>query len=419
MAMATTEEREESAAAKAVAPLARRTSQPFWLGIWARLWGHIWQMTIGLVLVAGVATLVYWRMYAPVDVRSHEVTSGQIVSEVMGTGTVATDVKATISTNITGLLSEVLFDQGQQVEADQVVARLDDRDLKRQVKVEEANVEARKATVDRLRADRNSANSTLELANKNYARAQQLVGTGAISREELDRYTDAFTTAEAGLERAEAALVEGQKQLIAAEETLEYQKARLAYTVITAPFDGLIIRRDRDPGDVVVPGASILYLVSLKEVWVSAWVDETMQARLKPGQPARIVFRSEPATPCRGNVVRISRETDPETREFLVDVRPEKLPEQWSIGQRAEVYIETERKNQTTLVPSSFLVRRGNHTGVFVAAGGRAEWRPMTIGISGRETVEILDGLRPGEIVVAPADPKAGPLTDGRSVRLP
>jgi multidrug resistance efflux pump len=47
--------------------------------------------------------------------------------------------------------------------------------------------------------------------------------------------------------------------------------------VITA--DGLIVRRDRDPGDVVVPGTSILYLVSLKEVWVSAWVDETMQAR--------------------------------------------------------------------------------------------------------------------------------------------
>ena len=89
------------------------------------------------------------------------------------------------------------------------------------------------------------------------------------SREEYDRYLDTFNTAKAGIDRAEAALVEGRKQLVAAEETLEYQKARLAYTVIAAPFDGLIVRRDCDPGNVVVPGTSILYLVSLKEVWVT------------------------------------------------------------------------------------------------------------------------------------------------------
>ena len=363
--------------------------------------------------------LVYLKMFAPVDVRSHEVRSGEVVAEVMGTGTVATHVKVTISANITGLLSEVLFDQGDQVKAGQVVAHLDDRDLMRQVKVEEATVSARKATVDRLLADRNSAKSILELSTKNHERARKLLATSVIHQEEYDIKFDAFTTAKAGMERAEAALVEGQKLLIAAEETLEYQKARLAYTVITAPFDGLIVRRDRDPGDVVVPGTSIVYLVSLKEVWIGAWVDETMQARLKPGQQARVVFRSEPTVEYRGTVVRIGRETDPETREFLVDVQPEKLPEQWSVGQRAEVYIETQRKSQATLVPSSFLVKRGEQTGVFAAVGGLAQWRPLTLGLEGRETVEVQSGLTPGEIVVAPADPKAGVLADGRSVRLP
>jgi HlyD family secretion protein len=366
-----------------------------------------------------VLALVYWRFFAPIDVRSHEVISGEIVAEVMGTGTVATHVKVTISANITGLLSEVLFDQGDQVKAGQVVARLDDRDLIRQVKVEEANVSARRATVDRLMADRNSAKSTLELARKNYDRAERLVATRTISREEYDRNVDAFTIAQAGMERAEAALVEGQKLLIAAEETLEYHKARLAYTVITAPFDGLVVRRDRDPGDVVVPGTSILYLVSLKEVWISAWVDETMQARLKPDQQARVVFRSEPNMDYRGTVVRIGRETDPETREFLVDVQPAKLPEQWSVGQRAEVYIETARKSQATVLPSRFLVKHGDEAGVFVAVEGRAEWRVPQLGLQGRESVEVVEGLAPGEIVVMPADPKAGPLTDGRRVRLP
>jgi HlyD family secretion protein len=289
----------------------------------------------------------------------------------------------------------------------------------RQVKVEEATVSARKATVNRLIADRNSAKSTLELASKNYERAQRLFPAKSISREEYDTYLDAFTTGKAGMERAEAAQVEGQKLLIAAEETLEFHKARLAYTVIAAPFDGLIVRRDRDPGDVVVPGTSVLYLVSLKEVWVSAWVDETRQATVKPGQPVRVVFRSEPSVGYRGTVVRIGRETDPETREFLVDVQPEKLPEQWSVGQRAEVYIETTRTSNATFVPSQFLVKRGGETGVFVAVQGHAEWRPITPGLQGGETVEVIDGLTPGEIVVAPTDTKGGQLTDGRRVTLP
>jgi HlyD family secretion protein len=141
--------------------------------------------------------------------------------------------------------------------------------------------------------------------------------------------------------------------------------------------------------------------------------------RVKAGQPACVVFRSEPSVDYRGAVVRIGRETDPETREFLADVQPIHLPEQWSVGQRAEVYIETARKSQATLVPSSFLVKRGGETGAFVAVRGRAEWRTLKTGLHGRETVEVIDGLTPGEIVVTPTDPRAGPLSDGRSVRLP
>src|SRR3990172_3579422 len=135
---------------------------------WKAVSRWLWRGLRIAVLVAGVVVFVYWRFLTPVEVRSHEVTSGEIVAEVMGTGTVATHVKATISANITGLLTEVLFDQGDQVKADQVVARLDDRDLQRQVKVEEANVSARRATVDRLVAVRNSAKSLLDLTTKTY-----------------------------------------------------------------------------------------------------------------------------------------------------------------------------------------------------------------------------------------------------------
>jgi HlyD family secretion protein len=380
---------------------------------------QVWRIGIGLLIVAVSTTIIYWTKFAPVDVRSHKVKAGEIVAEVMGTGILEARTKINISTKITGRITEILVDQGDEVNAGQVVARIDDHDLKHQVEVEEANVAAKRASLDRLTTDKTAAKTALHFATSNHERAQRLLASKTLSQEEFDRALDALNTAKAGMDRSEAAFVEGQKELIAAEKTLEFHHARLEDTVISAPFDGLIVRRDRDPGDVVVPGSSILYLVSLNEVWISAWVDETMQARITPGQPARVVFRSEPEVQYRGTVVRIGRETDPETREFLVDVQPDKLPQQWSVGQRAEGYIETERKSQATLVPLSFLVKRGEQTGVFVAVGGHAEWRPLTVGLQGRETMGVEGGLTPGEIVVAPAAPKAGPLTAGRRVRLP
>jgi HlyD family secretion protein len=397
---------------------AHRTSLVLWSGFWRNLRGRFWQISFGFLIVAAIMAFVYERFLAPVDVLSHEVKSGEIVAEVMGTGTVEAHVKVTISSKISGRLTEILVDQGDQVKAGKVLARLDDHDLKHQVEVEEATVGARKAMVERLIADRNSAKSTLELATKNYERAQPLFAQRAISLEEYDRSSDAFATGKAGMDRAEAALVEGKKLLIAAEKTLEFQQARLEDTVITAPFDGLIVRRDRDPGDVVVPGTSVLLLVSLKEIWISAWVDETRMAVLKPGQLARVVFRSEPAVIYTGAVVRLGRETDRETREFLAEVQPAKLPEQWSIGQRAEVYIETAHKSQATLLPSKFLVKRGGKAGVFVAVQGRVQWRALQLGLQGRETVEIIEGLMPGEIVVMPSDSRARQLAHRQRVKL-
>ena len=95
------------------------------------------------------------------------------------------------------------------------------------------------------------------------------------------------------MKRAHAAIVEAERQVLTAEKTLLYQKEHLTFTEMRSPYDGLVTRRDRDPGGVVVPGASVLQLVATNEIWVSAWVDETAMVGLKPGQPAGVVFRSE------------------------------------------------------------------------------------------------------------------------------
>jgi HlyD family secretion protein len=180
----------------------------------------------------------------------------------------------------------------------------------------------------------------------------------------------------------------------------------------------LIVRRDRDPGGVVVPGSSILQMMATNEIWVSAWVDETAGARLAAGQPVRVVFRSEPAPSYPGEVARLGRETDRETREFLVDVRVKALPKNWTVGQRAEVYVKTGRRESTLALPMRFMSWRSGKPGAFVMEQGKAQWRELKLGLRGLESVEVTEGLAAGAVVCKPREVNQ-PLTDGQRVSAP
>lgn len=364
-----------------------------------------------------MAGVVWWLKFSPVPVIEHRVESGQIVAEVMGTGTLEARVKSTISPEIAGRIESLLVDQGDKVKAGQTLFTLDDSDLAQQVEIAQANIASAQAAITRLKADREQTAVVLEQARRDHERSRRLVSSNAMSEQESEKATEAFRVAEAGLARAEAALVEGEKQLIAAERNLAYRQALLADAQVNAPFDGLIIKRYRDPGDIVVPGSPTLALVSLDEIWVSAWVDETEMARLRVGQPARVVFRSEPQRSFEGQVSRLGREADRETREFVVDVRVLSLPQNWAIGQRAEVYVEVDRKSSVPVLPARFIVWRGSEPGVFRKEGNRAQWQSVRTGLEARESVEVVEGLRPGDIVLTAAGGQA--LPEGRRVAAP
>jgi len=370
----------------------------------------LWSAGKTVIVLGMIAAAVYWTQFAPLPVVVHVVQRGEIVAEVMGTGTLETHFSATISPKISGLITEVTVDEGDRVERGQVLVRLHNVDLERQVEVSESTVAAAEAAVARQEADRTSALAVLEKARYDFDRVRGLLEHDEAAMVEFHEMTKTRRVAEADLARSEAALTEAQKQVIAAKKTLEFQQARLADSVVLAPFEGLIARRDRDPGDVVVPGSSVLLLVATDEMWISAWVDETEMARLTVSQPARVVFRSDPQRAYAGEVARLGREVDRETREFIVDVRVRELPSNWAVGQRAEVYIESGRQSDVVRLPMHLIVWRDGRSGTFVDGSGRAVWHTLQLGLRGRELFEVVDGLSTGQRVIAPADPKSGGL---------
>ena len=376
----------------------------------------LWRV-LKLALVAVVlAGLIYRVKFAPTPVFEHQIGSGGIVEEIMGTGTLEARVKATISSKISGLVSKVLVDQGDRVAKGDLLVELDDEELSQQVAIAQANLAAKEAALERLAADKKRGTAVLTQATQLLNRMETAIAAQSVAQTDLEKANEMFAVAEAGLARAEAAITEGQKELIAAEETLQYHRAGLDNTKVLAPFDGLIVRRQRDPGDIVLPGSAVLKLISTEQLWVSAWVDETEMAKVNPEQPARVVFRSESDRSYPGKVARLGRETDRETREFVVDVTALEPPGNWAVGQRAEVYIETGRKDSALLVPIEYVQWRDGTAGVFVHTEHRAGWRPIELGLRNDEFAEVLEGVEEGDAVVIPVKSKTQ-LTDGQKIR--
>jgi len=372
-----------------------------------------WAKVLAVLIV--LAGILYWLRFRPVPVQGFAVSKGEIVAEVMGTGTLEARVQTTVSSKIAGRIVQLLADQGDRVEAGQVLVRLDDSELVQQVEIARSTLAAAKATVERVETDERRTKAVLDKVLRDHERNRKLFANKSISVNEIENSDKALTIAEADYASTRAASLEKKKGLIVAQNTLDYNLARLEDTVIKAPFKGLMVRRDREPGDVVVPGSSIFLLISTEELWVRAWVDETDMAKLSPDQPARIVFRSEPGRPYPGKVVRLGRETDRETRQFVVDVEVRSLPGNWSVGQRAEVFIQSARKKDVLVIPSRLLLRDKAGIGVYVLNGGKASWRSLKTGLRGLEAVEVLEGLASGDTVVTGVGSQD--LDDGRRVK--
>lgn len=384
-----------------------------------RLGRRVWRAVKGAVVLAALAGTAYWLRFAPIPVRQHRVERGNVVTTVMGTGTLEARVKVTISPKISGRLEEVSVDQGDRVKGGQILAKLDSLDLTQQVAIAEAGIASAHAAVDLVEADAVRAKAVFDQAKRDYQRFSNLTTAQVATSAEFEKASEALAVAEAGFGRSQAAIVEARKQVISAEKTLEYQRARLADSILPAPFDGLIVKRQRDPGDVVIPGGAVLALISTDEMWISAWVDETQMAQLADGQKSKILFRSDPSKSYEGVVARLGREADRETREFVVDVRAAELPANWAVGQRAEVYIETATREDCVVLPADLVLWKEGRPGIFVNKSDKAIWQPLSLGMSGQDVVEIMEGLTLGDIVIRPLSPTSGELAEGRKVVVP
>lgn len=341
------------------------------------------------VLVAlVVAIAVRTKLLAPAPVEALNPQRGALVEEVFGTGTLEAKLVVALSAKVTGKVVEVLVDQGDSVTNGQVVARLEATDFESAVLVAEAAL--------------GQAQAQLVKAQLDLQRSRDLLRGNVASQADFDAADLGHRVAEATVKSAEA--------------NLGFARARLADTVIQSPVAGLVLVRNLEVGDTVVPGAPIFRVADTHLLWVQAMVDERDAGKLRVGQTARITFRADHGQSFPGRLARLAREADRVTEEREADVVADQLPPDWFIGAKADVYIETAHKAEALQISPSAIVRRGDQPGVFVINGGRAHWRPVRLGLTGRDAVELADGVEAHDVVII--NPFAGknPIAEGQRV---
>ena len=169
----------------------------------------------------------------------------------------------------------------------------------------------------------------------------------------------------------------------------------LAQHTLVAPYDALVITRSKELGTVASSGDPVFTLIDPETVWALAYIDESRSGSLRVGQAAEVVLRSAPGERLSGRIIRIGIEADRVNEERRVYVGFENCPDDFHLGEQAEVFINAGRVENATFVASSAVENLNGRSGsVWTVEGGKLNRREVTFGqklLDGR--LEIVGGL--------------------------
>jgi multidrug efflux system membrane fusion protein len=323
-----------------------------------------WAVLLALLCIGAGA--IYW-LSAPPSIAVVHPHRGPAVQAVYATGTVEPTVMVPISARNMARLVELTVDEGSTVAKGQVLAKLEDDDLRRAVDVTEAEERYAKAELSRLAV---------------------LVERQVVARSSYDR-------AKADWEKARAAAARAA--------------AEAGYLELRAPAEGIVIRRDGEIGQMIGANQTVFWLSCCAPLRISAEVDEEDIAQVRPGQEVLIRADALPGQTFHGQVQAVTPKGDPVARSYRVRISlPVDTP--LMIGMTTETNIVLRRSDNALLVPAGAI----QQDTVWRFKDGRLSPKNVTVGAKGAAEVEILQGLSDGDLIVTAPSPS---LKEGQQVR--
>jgi len=360
------------------------------------------KIAIAILLCLALATVggIYFYVLRS-EVSYYVVNRDSAAVEMTGPGILDATNKVVITSRISGFLNSIDVDRNDAVTVGRVLAELDAKDIQSQLDGALADVEVAKSAVVEARGNRAKAKAQLDKAQSDLARRRGL-SSGIVSAVEIE--TLEITVRQAQAEYDRSAAVEqgaGARVAVATAQAGVLQHKRNE-AQIRSPLNGVVVSRDRSVGDLLTPGVQLFQIVDPKSIVIATRLDESIMSLIEPGQSAEVRFTSDPAQTISAKVMRVNRVVDPETREFIVELTPDRLPRNWALGQRAYVAIQAVLPPGIAVVPLAFVARRDGRVGVWQSILGRAAWLPIEAGNVSGNYLQVFNGVTAGDYILDP-----------------
>ena len=365
----------------------------------------LWTVAI-VCLAAGAAAIWSWfQRERPVAVQVGQVTAraaGTQAAVLNASGYVTARRRATVSSKITGKVIEVNVEEGMAVREGQVLARLDDAQARAALALYEAQVEAARRAVRENEVRRAEAQLTLK-------RLTSLLKDGIVTEADVD-------ASRANVDSASARIVALTQQVAVAEQQVKLQQTDLDNTVIRAPFSGVAISKDAQPGEMVSPVSGgggftrtgICTIVDMRSLEIEVDVNESYINRVQPDQAVTAVLDAYPDWQIPARVITTVPTADRQKATVLVRIGfraldPRILPDMGvkvTFLRAADAAPTPAAQQPVTLVPRAAVRVTGDTAHVFIVRGETVERRAVQLGGTDGDRLEVRAGLQSGDRVV-------------------
>jgi HlyD family secretion protein len=373
--------------------------------------------TAGAAVAISIAVLAAFRSAtSPVTVDTANVTSAfpsQSFTVLNATGRVVAWRKAAISTKATGRLEWLGVQEGSRVKSGEVIARLESLDVAAARDSAQATVSAAKANLEQGEAEMREAESA-------YRRAQDLYAKKFISESSLD-------SARARHDKARASVSSLKAAIGVAEANVRSASVAVEQTLIRAPFDGVVLTKNANVGDIITPFSSaadskgaVVNMADMETLEVEADVAESSIGKIRVGMPAEVQLDAYPELRLLGEVSRVVPTVDRSKATLLVKVAfrekdARALPDMSAKVGFLERFPEANERKAVTAVRPEAVARRGERSVLFVLdKDNRAKETPVRVARKLGDLLEV-EGVKAGDRVVLSPPEK---LRDGAAVAL-
>ncbi len=368
-----------------------------------------WVVLLVIVAAAGAAGWQYVNRPRPIEVETAAVTqraAGMQAAVLNASGYVTARRRATVSSKITGKVVEVNVEEGMAIREGQVLARLDDSQFRASLALAEAQAEA---------ARRNVRESEVRLAEARLAldRAQRLAADKLNTAADLD-------AARAQVDSLAARIDAAGEQVRVAERQIDVERMNLDNTVIRAPFAGVAVSKDAQPGEMVSPNSAgggftrtgICTLVDMRSLEIEVDVNENYINRVADGQPVTAVLNAYPDWQVPAHVITTVPKADRQKATVLVrigfaELDPRILPDMGVkvTFMRQNAPDEASGTRPMMLVPKNAIRSENSQSYAYVVNAGVVDRRAVRTGGADGDRVEVIAGLTAGERVVLSPQP--------------